>query len=291
MADSKRVFLVFGPQGWIGEQIIQLLKAQGETVHASKNRLEDRNKIEQELDELKPTHVLNAAGKTGRPNVDWCEDHQQEVIRSNVVGVLNLADLCYLRNIHMTNYATGCIYAYDEAHALGSGKGFTEEDPANFDGSYYSKTKAMVEKLLRSYPNVLTLRLRMPISDDLHSRSFITKISKYDRVVDIPNSMTVLTELLPVSLDMSKKGLTGIYNFTNPGVISHNQILTLYKEFIDPNFTWKNFSLEEQAKILKAGRSNNELDVSKLLKEYPNIPDIQTSMRGVFERMKKNLGK
>jgi dTDP-4-dehydrorhamnose reductase len=268
-----------------------MLKAQGETVHASKCRLEDINKIEQELDELKPTHVLNAAGKTGRPNVDWCEDHQQEVIRSNVVGVLNVADLCFLRGIHMTNYATGCIYAYDDAHPLGSGKGFTEEDPANFDGSYYSKTKAMVEKLLRSYPNVLTLRLRMPISDDLHSRSFITKISKYDRVVDVPNSMTVLTELLPVSIDMSKKGLTGIYNFTNPGVISHNQILTLYKEFIDPNFTWKNFSLEEQAKILKAGRSNNELDVSKLLKEFPNIPDIQTSMRGVFERMKKNLGK
>jgi len=288
---SQRVWLVFGPKGWIGEQLIAMLKAQGETVHASVNRLEDRNLIEKELDEIKPTHVLNAAGKTGRPNVDWCEDHQQEVIRSNVIGVLNLADLCFIRGIHMTNYATGCIYSYDEAHPLGSGIGFKEDDPPNFDGSFYSKTKGAVEKLLRSFPNVLTLRLRMPISDDLHSRSFITKISKYEKVVDVPNSMTVLTELLPVSLEMTKRNLKGIYNFTNPGVISHNQILALYKEFIDPNFAWKNFSLEEQAKILKAGRSNNELDVSKLLKEFPDIPDIQTSMRGVFQRMKKNLGK
>jgi len=287
----QRVWLVFGPKGWIGEQLIAQLKASGETVHASAHRLEDRNLIEKELDEVKPTHVLNAAGKTGRPNVDWCEDHQQEVIRSNVIGVLNLADLCFLRGIHMTNYATGCIYAYDEAHPLGSGIGFKEDDTPNFDGSYYSKTKAMVEKLLRSYPNVLTLRLRMPISDDLHSRSFITKISKYEKVVDVPNSMTVLTELLPVSIEMTKRDLKGIYNFTNPGVISHNQILALYKEYIDPNFAWKNFTLEEQAKILKAGRSNNELDVSKLLKEFPDIPDIQTSMKGVFQRMKKNLGK
>jgi hypothetical protein len=99
----------------------------------------------------------------------------------------------------------------------------------------------------------------MPISDDLCARNFITKITRYERVVDIPNSMTVLTELLPVSLNMAHKKLTGVYNFCNPGAISHNQILQLYKEFIDPNFTWKNFSLEEQALILKAGRSNNTL--------------------------------
>lgn len=40
---------------------------------------------------------------------------------------------------------------------------------------------------MRTYPNVLILRLRMPVSDDLHPRNFVTKISQYDRVVDIPN--------------------------------------------------------------------------------------------------------
>lgn len=43
---------------------------------------------------------------------------------------------------------------------------------------------------MRTYPNVLILRLRMPVSDDLHPRNFVTKISKYDRVVDIPNVST-----------------------------------------------------------------------------------------------------
>jgi dTDP-4-dehydrorhamnose reductase len=98
-----------------------------------------------ELDEVKPTHVLNAAGVTGRPNVDWCEDHKQETIRANVVGTLNLADLTCARGIHQTVFATGCIFAYDDAHPIG-GPGFTEEDAANFTGSFYSTTKGMVEQ-------------------------------------------------------------------------------------------------------------------------------------------------
>jgi hypothetical protein len=50
--------------------------------------------------------VLNAAGLTGRPNVDWCETHKVETIRANVVGCLTLADVCLSKNLHMTYYGT-----------------------------------------------------------------------------------------------------------------------------------------------------------------------------------------
>eukprot|EP00002_Diphylleia_rotans_P006366 TRINITY_DN1574_c0_g1_i1.p1 TRINITY_DN1574_c0_g1~~TRINITY_DN1574_c0_g1_i1.p1 ORF type:complete len:290 (-),score=72.51 TRINITY_DN1574_c0_g1_i1:137-1006(-) len=285
-------WLVFGAKtGWIGQKVVEMLQAEGKQVFVANSRLEDRESVSKELDEIRPKYVLNAAGVTGRPNVDWCESNKQATVRANVVGTLNLADCCFQRGIHVTNYATGCIYQYDEAHPLGSGIGFKEEDEPNFTGSFYSLTKAMTERLLRSYDNVLTLRLRMPISDDLHHRSFITKISQYEKVVNIPNSMTVLYDLLPVSLRMTERELKGVYNFTNPGVISHNEILDLFKQYINPNFTYQNFSIEEQSKILKAPRSNNELDTSKLVKEFPEIPDIKTSMVGVFQRMKENLAK
>jgi len=283
-------FLVFGGEkGWIGQKIVAILKSQGKAVHVSTARLENRTDVESDVKKYQPTYILNCAGVTGRPNVDWCEDHKQETIRSNVIGTLNLIDVAFLHGIHVTNFATGCIFEYDDEHPLGSGKGFKEEDIPNFDKSFYSMTKALVEKLSVFYPNCLVLRVRMPISDDLEPRNFITKISKYAKVVNVPNSMTVLHDLLPVSISMSEKGLKGIWNFTNPGVISHNEILDLYKKHIDPNFNYVNFSLEDQAKILKAGRSNNQLDVTKLIAEFPNIPDIKTSMELVFQRMAQNI--
>lgn len=131
----------------------------------------------------------------------------------------------------------------------------------------------------------------MPISDDLSHRNFVTKIVKYDRVVNIPNSMTTLTDMLPVSLVMAERRLTGVYNFCNPGAISHNEVLDLYKKHIDPSYTYSNFSVEEQAKILKAGRSNNTLTHDKLVSALPDvvIPEIHEAMENVFKRMRVNL--
>lgn len=146
-----------------------------------------------------------------------------------------------------------------------------------------------VEELIIEYENVCTLRVRMPISSDLSNpRNFITKISRYNKVVNIPNSMTVLDELLPISIEMAKRNCSGIWNFTNPGVISHNEILEMYRDYIDPKFTWVNFNLEEQAKVIVAPRSNNELDASKLKNEFPELLSIKDSIiKYVFEPNKK----
>ncbi|XP_042505896.1 bifunctional dTDP-4-dehydrorhamnose 3,5-epimerase/dTDP-4-dehydrorhamnose reductase-like [Macadamia integrifolia] len=278
-ADKPLKFLIYGRTGWIGGLLGKLCDAQGIEFAYGTGRLEDRTSLESDIAAVRPTHIFNAAGVTGRPNVDWCESHKVETIRTNVVGTLTLADVCREKGLILINYATGCIFEYNKEHPLGSGIGFKEEDSANFIGSFYSKTKAMVEDLLKNYENVCTLRVRMPISSDLSNpRNFITKITRYEKVVDIPNSMTILDELLPISIDMAKRNLTGIYNFTNPGVVSHNEILEMYKEYMDPKFTWKNFTLEEQAKVIIAPRSNNELDTTKLKQEFPDLLPIKESL-------------
>ncbi|KAG2453080.1 hypothetical protein HYH02_002412 [Chlamydomonas schloesseri] len=282
---AEPVFLIFGKSGWIGGLLQEELKKQGAKFHLADARMEDRAAVIAEIEKYKPTHVLNAAGLTGRPNVDWCETHKLETIRANVIGCLTLADVTNQRGIHMTYYGTGCIFHYDDDFPVNSGKGFKESDKPNFTGSYYSHTKAIVEDLIKQYDNVLTLRVRMPIIADLtYPRNFITKIIKYDKVINIPNSMTVLPELLPMSLEMAKRGLTGIMNFTNPGAVSHNEILEMYKEYIDPDFTWSNFSVEEQAKVIVAPRSNNLLDTARIEGEFPEILPIKESLRKyVFE--------
>ena len=96
-------------------QLITLLRNQGKTVHLSAARTYDRAAVLQEIEEYKPTHILNAAGVTGpshltcffynlicvigRPNVDWCEDHKAETIRSNVIGTITIADICEEKKI------------------------------------------------------------------------------------------------------------------------------------------------------------------------------------------------
>ncbi|KAF7140707.1 hypothetical protein RHSIM_Rhsim06G0212400 [Rhododendron simsii] len=282
-------FLIYGRTGWLGGLLGKICEKQGIAYEYGKGRLEDRSLLLADIQSVKPTHVFNAAGVTGRPNVDWCETHKTETIRANVAGTLTLADVCREHGLLMMNFATGCIFEYDANHPEGSGIGFKEEDTPNFTGSFYSKTKAMVEELLKEYDNVCTLRVRMPISSDLNNpRNFITKISRYNKVVNIPNSMTILDELLPISVEMAKRNLRGIWNFTNPGVVSHNEILEMYKEYIDPGFKWANFTLEEQAKVIVAPRSNNEMDASKLKKEFPELLSIKESLiKYVFEPNKK----
>ena len=146
---------------------------------------------------------------------------------------------------------------------------------------------------MKYYPNVLILRLRMPVSDDLHPRNFVTKITKYAHVVDVPNSNTILHDLLPISLLLASHNETGVYNFTNPGAISHNEVLSLYKKIVKPDFEWQNFSLEEQSKVIKAGRSNCCLDTTKLVDksaEYGvEVPEVHVAYERCFERMAGNL--
>ena len=104
-------------------------------------------------------------------------------------------------------------------------KPLTESDPPNFSASFYSHTKLHTETLLSHYPSTLTLRVRMPVSDDLHPRSFVTKIKNYAHVVNVPNSHSILHELLPMILALAEHRETGLMNFTNPGAASHNEVL------------------------------------------------------------------
>jgi len=299
--DQENRFLLTGSEGWICGHLEGLLKAQGKTVHATNVRMEDKARMSEVFDDFRPTRVINCAGKTGRPNVDWCEDHRVETVRSNVIGTLLLAELCHERGVHLTNMATGCIYTstYNETRDTILSAPFTEDSPANFGGSFYSFSKSRVEDILRAtYPNALTLRVRMPISDDLHPRSFVTKITKYEHVVNIPNSNSILHDLLTLAVAMSEHCETGVYNFTNPGAIGHNEVLGLYKEIVDPMFEWKNFTLEEQGEVTVAERSNCELDATKLMgvvERYQcegvevKVPEIREAYRGCFERMVRNL--
>lgn len=277
-------YLIFGGRGWIGSQLKDELMKRGHILTDSQVRLDEEDQVRAQLDTLKPDRVLCLIGRTHGPGfgtIDYLEQPGKlvENLRDNLYAPVSLALLCKERGIHMTYMGTGCIFEYDTLHTEG-GVGFDETSRPNFFGSSYSIVKGATDRLMHLLDSsVLNIRIRMPIVAEHHPRNFITKITKYAKVCSIPNSMTVLPTLLPLMVQMTEGGDVGTMNLTNPGTISHNEILTMYKELVDPTFTWENFSVEEQNAILASKRSNNFLDTQKLQTRFPAVPDIHTAVR------------
>lgn len=276
-------FLIYGANGWIGSQVCHILKRMSHKVVSGVSRIDDEVATEQEILNVNPDRIISLTGRTHGPGfgtIDYLEQKGKlvENVRDNLFGPMVLAHLSEKHNIHYTYLGTGCIF---------NGENYTEESKPDFFGSSYAVVKGFTDRMMHlSYPSVLNVRIRMPISADLNPRNFITKIIGYKKICSIPNSMTVLPELLPIMIDMSRNKLTGTINLTNPGMISHNEILQMYKEIVDPNFVWENFSLEEQRTILLADRSNNFLLTDKLVGLYPGVQPIHEAVRNVLVEMK-----
>jgi hypothetical protein len=62
----------------------------------------------------------------------------------------------------------------------------------------------------------------------------------------------------------------------------------MYKEIVDPEFTWNNFTIEEQNEVLASKRSNNFLDTTRLETYCPEVMNIKESVRKMLVDMKTN---
>ena len=297
MTTSMNV-LVYGGKGWIGQQFIQVLKDTNTRFVMGASRADNYDTLQAEIAAINPTHIVSFIGRTHGSigekvytTIDYLEQEGKlvENIRDNLYSPLLLSMICKEQNVHYTYLGTGCIFKFDEEHPFGKEEnGFCEDSSPNFFGSSYSIVKGFTDKLMHLFePSVLNLRIRMPITGEKNSRNFITKIATYPKVCSVPNSMSVLPELLPYILEMMQRNITGTMNLTNPGLISHNEILEMYKEIVDPSFQWNNFSMEEQRTILAADRSNNYLDTSKLEALFPGIDNIKVAVRKCMIQYKR----
>lgn len=257
--------LVFGA-GWMGHMWADRHEG-AELSHAD---IADTGAVADALDRFAPERVVNAAGKTGRPSVDSLETDPGATYRSNVVGPLVLAAACEARGIHLTHLGSGCVYSGDNG-----GTGFGEEDPPNFTGSLYSRTKQLAEAALRDFP-VLQLRIRLPISAEPHPRNLLTKLLGYARTISVPNSITVLEDAWPVADALVERGETGVWNLVNDGVERHDELLDLYRELVDPEHAFE--IAAERDLDLKAGRSNCILSTARLHAAGLALPPLAESL-------------
>jgi len=242
--------------------------------------IETAKDVEEEIEKHQPEYVLNCAGITGVPNVDWCESHQVETYKGNTILPLLIAEVCQKRGIHMTHLGSGCVYYGPSPDP----KGWKEDEFAN-PSATYSRTKYAADLALSTLPNVAIARLRMPIDSKPGSRNLIDKLSSYPKIVDVENSVTVVDDLIRVIPQLMEKRAEGIFHVTNPGTMKHKQLIDLYREFVDPSHVCDWIEAEDLvAQGLAVKKRSNCILQSRL-------SDIGIHMRPIEEALRDTMVK
>ena len=287
------IALLWGGGGWIGGQFKEVLAKRGWTVVEAKSRADNRAAVKAEVEAAKPTHLVSLIGRTHGPGystIDYLEQKGKlvENMKDNLYAPLVLAGIAKEKGLHMLYMGTGCIFEYDADHPL-AGKGFAENSMPNFFGSGYSTVKGFTDRLMAEEfgKTVLNVRIRMPISTEDCPRNFISKIISYPKICSIPNSMTVLDDILPILADSMRDKVTGTLNAVNPDAIDHSTILNWYKELQNPEHTWEEISNDVLVGSYVSGaRSNNILDTYRITTLSPSLPPIRVSVRRILENHK-----
>ena len=249
------------------------------------------------LDQYKPEVVINGIGFCGRPNVDQCEVEKTKTYMSNVVLPLMLAEECERRDIQMIHIGSGCIFFGESPNQhcvqadgspmpemipvgqIGSwaqavtiqyptrsiDDGWKETDFAN-PKSYYSKTKYACDLALGQMKNVATLRIRMPVFRLNNPRNFINKVRGYSKVIDVPNSMTFVDDLVQVVDWVIDNSKTGLYHVVNPGPLSAADVMREFQKHV-PEHKFESITEAELDTMTVAKRSNCIINGDKLRNE------------------------
>lgn len=247
------------------------------------------------LEDSKIDVLINCIGKTGRPNIDWCESHKEETLTANVIMPIILAEECAKQNIHLIQIGSGCIYFGTSSHffaqlAEGSVKidtGWQETDFAN-PQSFYSKTKYACDLMLGEMPHVTTLRIRMPVSEQDSPRNLINKLRGYNQVIDIPNSMTFMSDLVRCVEWAAEKKPGGIFHVTNPQPLTAAQIMKEYQKY-NPKHKFSIIDEAELDRITIAKRSNCIINSDKLADAGFHMTDSEEALKQCMSQYIKNV--
>lgn len=274
-------YLILG-NGFLGNKFKNFL---GDEATLIKSRIYNIDDIVHCIYEIEPDVIINCIGKTGRPNIDWCENNKEVTFFSNVTVPTIIAEVCNDYGIKMVHIGSGCIYSGDRFND------YTEYDKPNFNGSFYSRTKIYSEKILSEYSDVLQLRIRMPIDNISSPRNLIDKLIGYKQVIgNVQNSVTCVPELMEVAKKLIDKKEIGIFNVVQSGSITHEDILEMYQEIVDPSYKLPKFiSIKELNGLTLAERSNCVLYNKRLLEKGIEMRGAKCAIKDCLIKYKENM--
>jgi len=262
---------LLGGSGYVGQAYQALLTRKGIPFRNLRRAELDYSNPATLLGALRkdrPEFLINAAGYTGKPNVDACELHKTECLFGNAVLPGIVADACAEAGVPWGHVSSGCIYN----GARADGQGFKEEDVPNFSFrtnycSFYSGTKALGEEVLAGRPDVYIWRLRIPFDNHENPRNYLTKLMRYERLLEASNSLSELPEFVAATFACWERRIPfGIYNVTNPGHVTTHEVVDLIRQSGVCAKEFKFFKSEDEFMHVaaKTPRSNCVLDAAKI---------------------------
>jgi len=247
------------------------------------------------LEKTRPEFLVNAAGYTGKPNVDACENNWADTLQGNTLFPAAVAQACASLGIPYGHVSSGCIYSgakiladggdrverdltKPDLQALlekkrGAFQGFSEADEPNFTFrqppcSFYSGSKALAEEAMRGAGQGYIWRLRIPFDRLDNPRNYLSKLRNYAKVYQNVNSLSHRADFVAACLDLwQKRAPYGTYNVTNPGFVTSRQVVEMMQKMLRPARSFAFWSNDEEfyRVAAKTPRSNCILDVTKLL--------------------------
>jgi dTDP-4-dehydrorhamnose reductase len=309
------MILLLGAAGYIGQEFARELTRRKTGFIPLSRKQTDYTRFDALLEFLrtkKPAFVVNAAGYTGKPNVDACELHKADTLQGNTLFPQTVAQACAAAGIPWGHVSSGCIYSGAKvieggkaqtekdftkpklrelvAKTPGSIHGFTETDIPNFsfrDGpcSFYSGTKALGEEAITGLGQSYIWRLRIPFDEFDNARNYLSKVQRYSKVYDNVNSVSHRADFVKACLDTWElRAPFGIYNVTNPGFVTTKHVVDLIEKHLKPARKFEFWASDEEfyKVAAKTPRSNCVMDTTKLLAAGVKI-------RGVEEALEHSL--
>lgn len=252
-------YIILGSTGFLGSEITEILKKQNKNSIVINTRLENYELLEKQFEIYKPKYVICAAGISGKPTIDWCEENKHITFKTNVLDTLKLCEITNKLNIHLTIFGSGSVFktesrtCYEDEELLPE---YSEEDIPNNTMKYYLECRIMLEQAIKIYNHILYLRIQYPIAFNNNSNCFMNKmLTRLNTVNDQQVNITFIPSLFPMLPYLIEINTKGIVNFVNPGSIYLRDLLELYKKYKDNSIEYK---------VQKNGGSCGLLNTNKL---------------------------
>lgn len=288
------MIVLLGSTGYVGSAIARRLRQLDASFCAPTHGeldLTSKDAVAAWFADINPEFVINAVGFTGRPNIDGTEVEKWRCLQANTVVPGVLADVLGSKGVRWGHISSGCIF--NGAHPDGSG--FTEDDEPGFAISdpragWYAQTKWMAERLLRDVPGVIIWRLRIPFDHVDNERNYLTKLMKYDRLLEVRNSISQLEEFAAAAVrSLQERIPDGVYNATNPGSILTSEVAEALRKHGICGKKFRYFNGEEDflSSPGRVYRASCVLDPGKLAAHGIRMLEVHESLERTLLAWKK----